>query len=457
MASYHLLDPILDQGIRHQNYFEGRLLEARALREQQDANRSARLRLGQAIGEGILNGLDVTVEDNGASGSAPVVRVAKGLALNREGDVIGLPDRAVSVSLSRNLSATGEADADFRACAGPPGNLTLPTGVGVYLLVMCRAAGLRDRAPLSGLGDEGVVKGCGSRYVQEGVRFRLVELTPSQVAAQTTDTAALLSQDLLSPQSPVQRDEPQRLSLLRNVLAHMCFGSEANPPLSAFPEFAALGLAPDPAPDALEQLRAEAKLHDGDVPLSMLYWALDGVGFLDTWSVRRRIHQRGPAPGAPLLGSDARTAVGEAMIHQFQAQLAEVLADTTNPQALRAADYFRHLPPAGVLHLADDGRPDGISWQRFFEGSGARAPIFAEGARLGHMLAEAVHYPAIRADTEELLWLYRLRQSAQATEDGPPAAAESLVFTTGYAPFHGHAQFNLARANYAHFEPAIRG
>lgn len=457
MASYQLLDPILDQGIRYQNYFEGRLLEARALREQQDANRSARLRLGRAIGEGILGGLDVTVENDGASGSPPVVRVAEGLALNREGDVIGLPVRAVSVSLSRDKPTVGEAAADFQACAGPPGNLTLPTGVGVYFLVMCRAAGFRDRAPLSGLGDEGVVKGCGSRYVQEGVRFRLVELSPSKIAAQTAETATLLSQDLLSPQAPVQRDQPRRLSLLRNVLAHLCFGSEANPPLSAFPEFSALQPASDPASDAVEQLRAEGKLDDGDVPLAMLYWALDGIGFLDTWSVRRRVHRRGPTPGAPLLGADARTAVGEAMIHQFQAHFGDVLAASSNPRAILAADHFRHLPPAGVLPLADDSRPDGIDWQRFFERGGARAPILGEGARLGHMLAEAVHYPAIRSDRAELIWLYRLRQSAQATEGGPPAPTESLVFTTGYAPFHGHAQFNLARAGFANFEPAIRG
>ena len=48
-----LLTPVLT-GIRNINYFEGRLLTARDLREQEEANRERRWSLGKAIGAGIV-------------------------------------------------------------------------------------------------------------------------------------------------------------------------------------------------------------------------------------------------------------------------------------------------------------------------------------------------------------------------------------------------------------------
>ncbi|MCK7496558.1 MAG: hypothetical protein MZW92_40825 [Comamonadaceae bacterium] len=102
----------------------------------------------------------------------------------------------------------------------------MPNGVGVYVLVMSPAAGYKDRAPMSGLGDAGVVKGCGSRYVSEGVRFRLVE-PPIVDAAERPDAAAdALLRELLTGPEPPTRDDPQRLSLLRNLVAHRLLASE---------------------------------------------------------------------------------------------------------------------------------------------------------------------------------------------------------------------------------------
>ena len=76
-----LLEPILTNGIRQTNFFNGRLLTATDLRDQQAANRRQHEQLGRALGAGIVSGLDV-VADNGLP-NAPTVRVGKGLAVNR--------------------------------------------------------------------------------------------------------------------------------------------------------------------------------------------------------------------------------------------------------------------------------------------------------------------------------------------------------------------------------------
>ena len=47
-----LLSPVLT-GIKNINYFEGRLLTARDLSEQEEANRTLRWSMGKAIGTGI--------------------------------------------------------------------------------------------------------------------------------------------------------------------------------------------------------------------------------------------------------------------------------------------------------------------------------------------------------------------------------------------------------------------
>jgi hypothetical protein len=57
-TSRYLLESILDQGIRNTNFFNGRILTADDLRTEQDANRQQHEQLGQAIGAGIVNGLD---------------------------------------------------------------------------------------------------------------------------------------------------------------------------------------------------------------------------------------------------------------------------------------------------------------------------------------------------------------------------------------------------------------
>src|SRR6185295_1576653 len=79
--------PLTDQGIRRINFFNGRLLTARDLSREQDARAEADARLGQAIGAGIVHGLEVE-----RSGDALQRRlsITAGLAVNRAGQTLCL-------------------------------------------------------------------------------------------------------------------------------------------------------------------------------------------------------------------------------------------------------------------------------------------------------------------------------------------------------------------------------
>jgi hypothetical protein len=53
--------PILQGGIHQVNFFNGRLLTATDLRDEQAANRQQHRQLGQAAGSGVVYGLEVSM------------------------------------------------------------------------------------------------------------------------------------------------------------------------------------------------------------------------------------------------------------------------------------------------------------------------------------------------------------------------------------------------------------
>src|SRR5262245_50559761 len=85
-------EAIIDRGIRNTHYFNGRLLTAEDLRADQSANRQQHWQLGQAIGEGVISGLEVNLVESGSVTADPVVEVSHGLALNRLGQMLSLPN-----------------------------------------------------------------------------------------------------------------------------------------------------------------------------------------------------------------------------------------------------------------------------------------------------------------------------------------------------------------------------
>lgn len=451
MSVRSLLDPILDQGILNTNFFEGRLLTAQDMRDQQDANRERARRLGRAIGQGVIEGLEVSVERDGSDGHVPVVTVKSGLALTGEGEIIGLPKQDVQVALSRTIDATPTTEADFYACAGPPTTKQLPNGAGVYILVMSPAAGYKDRAPKSGLGDAGVVKGCGRRYVQEGVRFRLVELKPATLGGISDATRTLLQDDLLSPTNPALKTDYARASKLRNVLAHLCFGTEELARFAQDPFAREAGRSRYLHYGAIDALRASGALDECDVPLALFYWTLDGIAFCDLWSVRR-------SPIAPSHSGECPTIVDEraridaqSCLLQFQAQLASLLAEHPRPSEIRAMDYFRYLAPVGALIYDGPTGSAHFDYLKFFEPGIFRNPVFINGAAANSLAQSGLRYPPIELRERELVWIYVVRENGQANERTPTSTNRYMYFATGQMPFVGDARFNVSRWNYANY------
>ena len=454
--SKELLEPILEGGVRGTAFFNGRLLTAEDLQAEQEAQRQQHRQLGRAIGSGVARGLEVRAATTGALRAS--VRVSKGLALSPQGQTLTLPDDT-EVVLTRQVVAP-EAATGGRFVECDPGRLTaVPTGTGFYLLLLGPAAGFEGRAPMSGLGAEGGITGCGDRYLTEGVRFRLVRLDPLAAPGLGDEERARLV-DLMN------RSDQASVSLLRNLLAHLCFGTEElergewNP----FARDGEAGFLPGRY-GLLDALAATDPSLDCDVPLALLYWTADGIRFVDMWAVRR---VPAPAPLAPLppLLSARRAREAEAVLLQFQEQLEWVLADAARPEAVVAQDSFRYVPAAGILPLASSEQPRGFDYRTFFRGQVWREPVFVEGARTTDLLRAGLDYPPIDLLGErarggevgampgghELLRLYLVhdrRGPAPAPEVA--GAAAYLVYTTGHLPFQGYARFNLSRFDYSNY------
>src|SRR5258705_481425 len=99
-----LLTPILNDRTRSPNFFNGRLLSAEVMSEEQRAQRAARELLGQSIGDGIACGLEVEVAAAENTAQTPVVMVKSGVAVNRFGDALVLA-ADTSVRLLRPANA----------------------------------------------------------------------------------------------------------------------------------------------------------------------------------------------------------------------------------------------------------------------------------------------------------------------------------------------------------------
>jgi hypothetical protein len=412
--------------VRSTNFFNGRLLSGEDLTQERAATRALLERLGRACGEGVAYGLEV--KKHAVRGDPrPFLSVSAGLAINRRGETLELK-REVAVALlpeaatasRRKGAGPGRSGAgDFGRCRAPAG--TYLANRGVYLFVMRPAQDLEGSAPASGLGD--IDSPCTADTIADGVLFHFERLEEPELPA------------------GVLADEAR----LRNRVAHLCFGTEdprrtawIRDPFGVRSEVYGL----------LDDLRG-AKLHDGDVPLALFYWKEGAVGepgrveFVDMWSVRRRPARVGF--GGPLTPEIAdRTRVeGEAMILQFQEELAAIAeAERAN---VAAAARFAWLPPVGALPLSRAGAPRGYSDARFFSGMKARSLAFVEGAPVPALVAHALLLPPISTTAGEFIWLYAVRENLQS------AGVPYVLFASGAAPYFGNARFDLARWNYSSF------
>lgn len=469
MSTVDVFEAVAGSGIRDTHFFNGRLLTAGDLRTTQDAVIARDRQLAHAMGSGVAHGLAVTLGDAGTTGSGarPKLHVTPGLAVSRRGDTLELRD-AIDLALIREADARLAAAGEFAICP-PPRPVTTLANFGLYVLTIAPASWKEGLAPMSELRSDGVGSACGRRYELDGVQFGLtrVDLTsepgdatadPSaeaagalrgEVAELALDLDTRLGQ-LMSglPIAGLAGEVERKLSRLRSSVAHLCLGTEERRALVVDP----LGSASQGETGALERLFRQGTLRESEVPLALLYWSVRGVEFADVWSVRR--------PLAPMSrgrwgahASSRHGAGGMASWLQFQQQIEDLGArGRVSLQDLRAVDWFRYLPPVGVMRLRDDGSAPGIDVGRFFETRLKSDPVYMEGARLAALIIAAREYPPIDVEGDELIRLYRVQENMRRYASGPLSRPRPcIVFTNGYAPDCGDAEFDLAHWSYASY------
>jgi hypothetical protein len=463
MSAASLFDPVID-GVRNPNWFEGRLLTAQAMRERDAAERERARLLGQAIGAGVIEGLWVTRGAAGSDATFRTLSISRGSALTEGGDSLVL-GRDITVDVIPPAANAASSPGLFGRCGTPPAVATIPSGFGIYVLVMSSATGYRERAPKSGLGTEGVVTGCGDAFAVEGVRFRLEKLEPENISGIDGGQRAELALLIGTSAAATSR------SLLRNLIAHYCFGT---PELATFPmdPFAMSGGVSDFLKHgALDDLRALGRLSCCDVPLAVLLWNINGVDYLDLWSARRKPVPKATSTRWPLVTSERTRADGAARFLQFQEHLASVIADSSIPTSIRADAWFRFLPPAGVFPLTGAGK--GLQLPTFLQDipldyprppiySANDGPVFLEGARLAPLLDQSFSYPPTQLTAEvnerTALWVYRLRENAFANDTAPGStSAAAIVFASAQLPYAATPRFDVARFGYSNYFASVTG
>ena len=368
-----LLKPIFDGGIRSVNFFNGRVLTGEDLSDEQEAQRQARRLIGRAFGEGVASGLEVSEAERGSSPASPIVRIEPGLAVNRRGQTLRLNARTSVGLVRKDDTTTDQTNITFRDCDTLRPYVYVTTA-NVYLLTLAPAEGREGRAPTAGEGN--IPAAFNTRYLVEGVQFRLIGLGSTNLGD---------------------------LGTLRNRLAYACLGvgvtdAFARDPFNPLNPFSQ-GYGP------LDGLRATGEspgtLTDCEVPLALIYWTPSGgLEFIDMWSVRRRITEPPTGTRWDMLLSDRRRAESEAMILQFQDQIAEMVIkfDLTGATA---TDYFRYLPPVGILPVRRESvvvGPDGtkktflgVNENTFFGNRVVGQPDLIDDTLLRPLLDEALN------------------------------------------------------------------
>jgi len=443
--SKHLDEPILDRGILNTNFFNGRLLTAEDLKVDQKANRQQHQQLGQAIGEGVITGLEVRLLSPGSVSSLPLVMVSKGMALNRSGNVLSLPDDE-QVTLTRKLELPPPEAGLFTDCAAATSTVT-SLADGIYMLVIGPASGFSGRAPLQALGEADAIAGCGSRYAAEGVRFRLARFDVSSMTALGSATREQIN-NLAS-----QTDSPS-LSRLRNLLAHVCFGSKELAAVARDPFKQAGGKPLFATYGAIDFMRGRGEITDCEVPLALVHWRAGLVRFLDMWSARRRVYSGIAHPLSHLIPT-RRRAEAEAIFFQFQQQVEEIFGSSLSQgqlAAIAAESYFLYLPAAGLIPVGGVKASRGFDYQKFFEHRTYRKPVFMDGARLESLIDLSLIHPPIDLGNKELIWLYLVRQNMQSITEGTFGLLQPyLFFSSGHIAFQGEARYDLAYFNYSNY------
>jgi hypothetical protein len=467
MSKIELLEPFLEEGIHNTNFFNGRLLSAEDMQREQAANRLQRQQLGQAIGDGVAHGLEV--RKNRADTSGVIVSVSAGMAINRLGQALSLP-ADTDVALVRQKEVVAADAGLFSPCRTPVAtDLISPTGV--YILVISPASGYEGQAPASGVvaGDLSARGGCRRRDTVEGVQFRLVGVKLESLPDISAETISDITRCATAIESGTEK--PKNLSLLRNLLAHLCFGTAELAGFVRDPFRKADSTSPFSSYGIVDALRSgnTPALTDCDVPLGLIYWTKAGIQFVDQWSVRRRVATRQFSTPWPFLFGERRQAEAEAMFEQFQEHLNQLQTDSSALQVaqITAAGWFRYLPPAGMIpvnsgyivrYMQDSGAASlnvtapssGLDPAIFLKGAALRKPAYINAAQTPAIFCDSRPYPPIDLTGSDFIFLYLVRENIETLEQSAHPQPY-IIFTSGHLPYFGNARFDLARFDFSNY------
>lgn len=471
--------PVTTDGLRSVPFFNGRILTAGDLEVEQKAARERLRRLGRGVGAGVIEGLGVErVEDDAPTS----VRVRAGTGLTVGGRVVHLPT-TVEVNLVSGAAADGGlgTDGEFDDCAVV--HAIARGGTGAYLLVVEPSTETSGRAPRVGLESNGAADSCGPEKELEGARLRLVhpgELVRAGLSEEDAARLDSLSETIRADRSSGETPEVRDRSMLRSLLAHVCLGTFAGERRRArlFDRIArASGLEAGPdgehallSGDLFDRLREKGCVHEDVLPLALVFWAYDRIEFVDVWSVRRRLHRRdgGRSPANPVsaasglpVAGERRRATVEASIYQFQDQLSGLSSEIEPEElpAVTAKQFFRFLPPVGMIPVTDFGAVPGFDPDEFFAGCALTDPDGVEGRRTSLLLGLAplgsaldLHRPTVHEPAEDerpFVRQYWIREDLQEAER--TGGSVHQLFAAGDLPWIGAPWYDLSRWDYANY------
>ncbi len=415
-----LQQPIANDGLQSTNFFNGRLVTGADMTREQVARREADRRIGLAVGAGIAEGLEVEIQSS--TSANPVVRIKAGLAVNRCGQTLHLSQNT-SVDLLRRFGTLEQPSTVFRVCQPPTGG-TYTAGFGLYLLVMSPAEISIGRAPTSGLNN--AFSTCNTDVIVETVQFRLLGVD------------SFLTGETLPDQDKLQ-----------NFVAYKCFGNSQKADFFKNP----WGFSTDEY-GLINKMRKQV-LAAGDVPLAIINWTNSGLNFVDNWSVRRRISLKNCSNNRTQFIGDRRLSDSEAMLNQFDEQISRLVSTSNNPKTIKADDYFRYLPAAGIIPLAvPTSTVKGFDKNIFFGSRISPNVIQTDGDRLQSLLHESFLHEPIDLNSPEKIRLYEIRENIQAVTAGENIA-KTLVFARYSLPYFGVARFNEAEFDEDTFASAV--
>jgi len=409
-------EAVLDPGLQWINFFNGRLLSGEDLTQERNASTVSRQRLGQAVGDGIVWGLQVIPKKlNSAVSQDLVVTVKPGLAVNRNGRPLALEEEATVWLLPADTTQAATVKSSYFApCLGVRAGGY--TAGGVYLLTLFPAEGpSQELAPVSGLGT--TTAACMARYRKEGIQFRMLPVDPKK-------QLGLTDSDLTDAEA----------GRLRNRLAYAVFGM---PVLSAPAEpFNPLDLPFDP----LDFLRSDPTnpLTDCDVPLAIVYLTdSGGMQFVDMGSVRRRVSLRpaGDGWGVPSSGGDParlgdrwtflfgerRLSLAEAFFLEFEEHVLDLFNQLAIKPALAHQDLsetFVYLPAIGIVPIVGGGSKSGFNQADFFGSRAPGSPTVISQADLVGLFQKALAYSPVQTSQVDLVQLYWVSENLSAVASG---------------------------------------